>query len=440
MGFFNMIADLFRARHKSSRQWIRAQALEHINDQEVLKEMFRNEPPNGIQAQIIEKINDQDFLVSLVNENGPYSANAARRIKNQKYFSALIQHANPEVRLIAVKKTEKKEQALLKKIVLSDDNHDIRMLALDKIEDREFLMGLIETAPKKMLKKLHRRIEECDIQAIKKMTDQESLKRIFSINSSKPVRKAALQKITDQDFLLDIIKTEPEFAETVLHGIHDEEYLLGIALNETIDYSLRDRAYRRLESESSFAEIAAKGGTWNFCFDAARKVRSPHLLERILLEADPMVSSEIITRLPVDLDEKLMEHESESIRISVISRSKDQNLLAKAALEDSCGSIRQMAALKISDPDIRKRLAATSNDTVVSEIVRLPITGTCNSCGKNIRLVNASIRSVRGDYSTMHFFYCPQCSSGKSNDFFSGRLTDANNKDIVFNTPGGEWG
>jgi hypothetical protein len=395
--------------------------------------MYRNEPPGGIQKNIICKINDQEILSSIVEENGLYSACAAERLstqdlckrfanhpdplvrrivvekidsKEQEIFKGIIETENdPEIRKMAVNRLSRKEQEIFRSIAKSDEGPSIRMAAIEKIDDSEFLKSLLEGNPQgEISKSIKMRINDLKILEIKKISDQEELKRIILNESSNAVKTAALKNIHDPDILLEIITSNKNLAESAAKQIIGEETLLKVAMDKRIDYSVREAAYKRLKTEKSQALIAAKGGTWNFCFEAAKKVSSPKLLIMIFAEADPMIRSEIIPKLPKSMDSELYQQKDSYTRRAVIKRTGDHNILEKAALEDPDADIRQIAALKITGPMIRKKLESNSPDEVVKEIAGLPLKGKCATCGKQIPIAGCKIRSITGDYFTMHFF------------------------------------
>lgn len=469
MSIVDVFFDLFRPRHKSRRSWIRAGALKNISDQKILFEMYKNEPANGLQKIIIAKITDQDSLAAIVNENNAHSLQAAGNLTLQDYLKRFIKHPNTEIRRTIIEKidpveseffkqlfeTEKdaqirsillngmpiKEQELFRNIAKSEENPNLRIAAIEKIDDSQFLESLLENKPPRVIiKNIKTRVNSLRILEVSKIKDQKELRSIFFGETLPDIKTAVLKNINDIDIVFEIILNDKAFGEDALKKITGEENFLKIALDKQVDYSLRDAAYKRLRKEKSFALIAAKGGILNFCFEAVAKVNSPDLLAMVLAEGDPMISCKTVPKLPEKMLPELYRHNDRYIRSAVIEKTSDQNILETAAMEDKEAAIRQSAILKITDSKIRRHIKATSTDDVVKEIAGLPLKGTCSNCENKISINRCEIRTISGDYRIMHFFYCPDCYKNNSKNIHSGRIVDGDGKDIMYSTPGGEWG
>jgi hypothetical protein len=249
-----MLAEI--ARYNFDRN-VREAATSRLTDPAVLRQLAKTK--QGIQQRIaIGKIADVEFLKTLQTEHPKNVEQAA----SKRLEELAIQHNNATW----VKHFEKKhagpDQELVRIALASNYATD----AVKRITDPE--------AIKKVALANNRRNR---IAAIKRLDDQKALKRIAK-NRNDPwdVRKSAMKRITDQDWLMKLfvwrdpaITTGNGFASTeqklaVIYCITDQKHLMTIAIDPRCD-------------DERISD--------NIAWSAAHRVMDPVLAQRVLLES-----------------------------------------------------------------------------------------------------------------------------------------------------------
>jgi|WetSurMetagenome_2_1015567.scaffolds.fasta_scaffold05965_4 hypothetical protein len=194
---------LNRVALNDSESTIRQYAAARVTDQNVLIKIALNDPDSSIRKAAIEKITDQTALCA-----------------------SAINDPEPENRLSAIKKVT--DNVILKKVALTDKYKPDRIEAILRITEQNILSEIFsETGD-----------QETKLAVIEKIDDQEILYGIARSNSDLKTRTAAFSrikidtvlkrfilepadsdfilvaagKLTDQNVILQVILTKPEWA------------------------------------------------------------------------------------------------------------------------------------------------------------------------------------------------------------------------------------
>ena len=235
---------------------VRNAATRRVTDPAVLRQLAKTK--QGIQQRIaIGKMADVEFLKTLQTEHPKDVEQAA----SKRLEELAMEHDNAAWVKQFEKKQARPDQELVRIALASGYRTD----AVNRITDPEAIkkVALADNSYNR-------------IAAIKRLDDQKSLKRIAK-NQDNPwdVRKAAMKRIADQDWLMELfiwrdpaITTNNRFASmaqkfAVVYCIKDQKHLATIAIDPRCD----------------------KGESSHLTWVAARRVTEPAQAQRVLLES-----------------------------------------------------------------------------------------------------------------------------------------------------------
>ncbi|MCR5328775.1 MAG: HEAT repeat domain-containing protein [Saccharofermentans sp.] len=232
---------------------------------------------------------------------------------------------------------------------------------------------------------------------------QEMLKTIAKEAPDKFVRSQALLRITDEQFLKEILNNVEDMPDIwdIIHKIEDSDYLTENALFNS-SASMRYFAYEELvkrnyeirdngsweeyeqkteELDNQLISLLRKAeGKFSFPRDSIKAVKEPEDLKKIILYDSENSNREEALEHAIDLDlnddpvlapvvAKLVVEEKEpKIRWYAACFSHDQKALAHAALNDEIWEIRRAAVNKLTDIDILTKVALNDPDEDVRKL------------------------------------------------------------------------
>ncbi len=360
MGFL----DLFRPKWKNSDASIRIKAVQELNDEAILAQLALSDEDNLVRCHAIEKIVDRNILTQIVSTYlfGIVSETAAKRIKD------LI-----KARLLAVK--EITDQDSLIKIVLGDEDFNVRRIAVEKIKDPEALIKIALGDEDSSVRRI----------ATKKITDQDTLIKIALGDGDWHVRKEAAEKITSQDALIKIALEDDynSIREVAIEKLENQNILTRIAI-ENFNEEIALLATKKINIQSSFSKIALQAET-NLAREFAASLVTDELVKGklALLNSNYSTQEQIIQTIfdefilaqiiqtSVQLTKNLKhakEHSpingayykckhQESELIEKVKNLTDINELSEIAQNHILINVRIEAVLKINDQDILTQIA-----------------------------------------------------------------------------------
>ncbi len=193
----------------------RIEAINSINNQEELKEVFRNNLmphnscTNSVRIAVIKKIQDQDFLKEIV-----------------KTFREGSWGAGKSIREAAIKNIT--DQDFLKMLFYNDSFYNV-----DNDTRRTFLNRMS--------------LQRIIVKAIK---DQDILFEIannYRVDES--IKETVVELIKDENYLKEIVRNAFYISvrESALEKINDHDFLKEIAENIEINYTVRIKAFNRIK-------------------------------------------------------------------------------------------------------------------------------------------------------------------------------------------------
>ena len=196
---------------------VRAEAVMKLDDQALLSYIAENDIDDYPRREAIKKVADQDVLFRIaVSNNDDSTRNAATgRLTDQNRLAEIAKNdAYYGVRLTAVRNENMQDQTILEYIVKNDIKGQVRMAAADKLADATIAqMGYDYAA----------------------QHDDEWI-----------IRQKAVEKVTNQDVIADILKNETNSSVRV------------IAIGQLADKNLAINLYTEMANNNKEVEAYAK--------------------------------------------------------------------------------------------------------------------------------------------------------------------------------------
>ena len=258
-------------------------------------------------------------------------------------FRPKYKHSNSTVRLTAVERVVT-NQEVLASIAKTDDNLQVRRVAIDKLSDQRLLAEVAWDAKESGTRE----------DAVRKLTDSAVLVRIVKSDKSVDVRLAAAKKLSDHLVLAEIARTDgsPTIRRSVVQKIEDQAVLTDVAKKDD-DWSVRFYAAEKLVdqvlAQHIFAEIA--------------KASKEHRKAAIAKLSDQIILANFAK-----------DDEDDSVRLEAVKNLKTETVLAEIAATDNNEEVRLAAVAKVTD------------QALLTKIVRTPPTAPDTSSNFDTRL------------------------------------------------------
>jgi hypothetical protein len=291
------ILDLFRPKWKHSNPDVRLNAVEKLNNSIILEKIAINEKDIVVHNAAIGKLADQNILHRVLIEYswGPkYNSyiTIIKKISDQKLLADIAKnHKFVWVRKFALYKID--DENVLTDIAKDTECSFLGEAVVTKIINENSIADIATNAKDINVRRA----------ADKKLKDNYITAILGSRSKSK--REAAIEKLTDQIILCDILfdkywKLSDYMYLNVLGKITEQSHLLFIAKYHK-DSQVRQEAIKKITDQKVLARFALK-----------------------------------------DVDE--------FVRSTAILQITDQNILADISMNDECLSVRLTALEKISNP------------------------------------------------------------------------------------------
>ena len=260
--------------------------LNKVKDEGKLSQKQEKEVQDKINAlynsQVVNNTLSQSELVNLLEDctDDTTQKDAARQIKDQGLLKKMVAETeSPEILKEMVANLE--DEATLCEMIQKEIPSDIKIVALEKVNNPELLQKIIQDATS----------DEIKIAAIENLHDLDVLMTLFKDETSAPVKCAIVENVTDQDVLLDIYQSEmdDDVKPAIINKIVDTEKLIRI-LETEMDLPLYDYAAERLLGGTQstqplptklYLDILTKSTKLPICQMAASKITDASLLIKI---------------------------------------------------------------------------------------------------------------------------------------------------------------
>lgn len=228
--------------------------------------------------------------------------------------------------------------------------------------------------------------ETVRIAAVEKVTDENLLRDIAKSDSiSHGVRKYAIEKLTDSEALAEIARNSKNTLVRK-YAIENPHFLDQLVLLEIVKNNANDSlgegavALKKIFDKTALVDIARNGKAGSLRLAAAEKVMDEAFTRSILVDIAKndksmymraaAVKHVLLTDQTLLVDIALNDHWGEA-RQNAVEKLKDPVILEKIAENDMEWQVRLAAVKKLTDPLVLARLAKTDTHY---EIVRFAIT------------------------------------------------------------------
>lgn len=229
--------------------------IDNITDDELLAYIALHNKDFDISREALSRIKSDSVLASLVHSGGPNTLSriggrALIRISDENIIADLW--CSSEIELSEESLDKVSDPELLKRIADSAPNSANKNKAINSIpnSENESLMDIYE--------KSSRWPDRLTI--VRKINDEDTLKYIASSDSIDMVRAAAIDRINDESFLMNIVENfDPNSVingalnakydcvrEAAVRNISDKSFLEDVVVNDE-DKHIRDEAAKRLK-------------------------------------------------------------------------------------------------------------------------------------------------------------------------------------------------
>lgn len=264
---------------KNIKDIYRFSALNKLSDQNLIIEVVRKVPHLEVKDSALSKINDQKILYNMVMD---------KNIKDVYFKKRIIQHI--------------KDENLLINIIQDDSTYDVVSAALENIVDQGLIFSIATSDRYKenhfeAISKLTNKKDLYYVaqygndndreKAVQKINDQNFLIQVVKTDKNKRIQYIAIKKITDQNFLINFINNsnDSNLKEIAIQNITDQKYLKNFINTHSHNY-LRELAIRQINNEKTLSEIAYSDSNFNARLVAIELIEDQELLKNIYSKSD----------------------------------------------------------------------------------------------------------------------------------------------------------
>ena len=276
------------------------------------------------------------------------------------------------VRMEAVKNPNLCDKNAFVRILRLDINDGVRFEALRRIDDEDIPEDLVNDLNPLIRLYAYERLgndfkedendvsfEDIDLTSIKTIEDENVLCTIVKNSPLAAMRKYAFDKISDEHILADLACFNGEFMNRALNRITDNALLLDIALYST-DLPMKRNAVKKIDDEE-FLLKAVQNNPYNDISEyIVDTIRDESLLEIIASNnSNPFNRKAAVNKIKSqDILTRLGEIESEEVVCTaIIRKTQDKDLLEYMGLSNPCKTVRRYVASVTDDEDILYKLA-----------------------------------------------------------------------------------
>lgn len=400
--------NLFMKIIENNEDWhILDSALQKISDEKLLADLAKNNSDWRIRRDAVKKIEDETIITDIAknpSEYYPVRLVAIEKISDQSVLTDIVSYplCEPEIRkYILLNKRHNTENIndayyddMMLQIIrntppntISDSSLRSLREALRRISKQESLVNLFQSknppCPSEILEEAFWRIKDENLLKILVIECPFNVyfKRsiMFSNGSSRSgstrVSSAALNRIEDENILLDILKNSPdayirEEARTTL-----ERKSSDLLKEEDKNIADKINSLKEDNDESAMAKIVLSNeNSDDNRLNALEAIDDEEILKQIVTAESNLgikdYKSEALEKIS---DEKILEsivftHESESISVGAINKIQNQQILTNIAKDAQETKLREEAIRKLTDENTLKEL--TNDKTMETFTIR----------------------------------------------------------------------
>ncbi|MDR1920066.1 MAG: hypothetical protein LBQ65_10535 [Tannerellaceae bacterium] len=186
---------------------------------------------------------------------------------------------------------------------------------------------------------------------VKRISRQETLMEVALKAPVWEARREAVKKITDQEFLKKVVNREKyawEVRREAVAKLTDQEFLKKIAI---ADSQVCLKAVEKIANQKFLKEVARKSYNSDASESAVKKITDQKYLKELSIEASKSVCKAAwkkITNFDQEFLKEIAIHASDyDVRREAVAKLTDQECLKEVALKDSDRNVRLEAAEKL---------------------------------------------------------------------------------------------
>lgn len=358
---------------KSDSDWrVRLAAVEYVEDESVLKDVFNNDSINTVCIKAMENIQDADFLSDACMNNPDSYLRLATL--NRICDESLMEDNDLSL--------------LLESVALSDPEVLLRKAALEipNFKNQNVLCDIAKNSSEDDLRRI----------AVSKIIDEDVLADFALNDSSVFVRREAIQNLNlkNDDILIDVVKSDfDEFNRYwACQKIEDEDFLLKIIYDGSFKSCLSVISQNpNLPKEDYFIDVYENDEDEYHRLAAVNFISDSSFLDSIVLnESDDKIRAAAIKNNSFNnqkiLKDLILSDSSLDVLLEVVSKVNDEELLIDFVKNhlDSKELVAQ-AINNISDISFLEELYANNG----SEMRYLIVNRLCE-----IKSADSSLRSI----------------------------------------------
>ncbi|MDR0593520.1 MAG: hypothetical protein LBG60_09780 [Bifidobacteriaceae bacterium] len=205
--------------------------------------------------------------------------------------------------------------------------------------------------------------------AVAKLTDQRLLVELALNGQFWDVRAAAARKVVDPAALAHIIQNDPDsdVRAAAFTNLGDANVLAGLAANARAE--VRKAAVDKLTDQRILVDLALRSEFLDVRWDAVYKVKEPTAMAHIIENTSvPAIRDAVFDRLS-DLDVLLglATSANAEVRHGAVRSLKDQEVRADLALTSEFPDVREVAAGVVYEPALRARIIENTSEPAVRD-------------------------------------------------------------------------
>lgn len=299
---------------KNDPNWhVRLEAVENIDDENVLKGIVKDELASAVAVKAMERINDKEFLTDI-----------CLNYPDSHLRLATINRLSDESML-----SKDELSSLLEKMLLNDSDDFVLKSICENpcLDNQEVLIEVAASSNNEMLQR----------QVIRKITDENILAN-FALNNKNPyIRREAIQNpnLIDVDAICEIIRLDcDEFNRIMaIYKIPNEESLLGIVYRKSLHHRLHEIAQNtNFLLNDYFLDVLENESDEYKRQVAVNFIKDKDILDDIVLnESNEEIRANVIKNNNFDsqdiLERLITVESSPKVLFEVVSKIQNQELL-----------------------------------------------------------------------------------------------------------------
>ena len=358
-----------------------------LGNEKFLADIAINDSDADVQISALKKLERPDFYFNLLKDT--LDANQLReyiKVLALNSFSADIRDFDDFNSLDVYEKISyiesQSNESLFHNVVEKDKDFKVRLAAIDKISDRDFLLKMAEThanygirvviykklCNKSLLEEITgENLMESRIGLVKDLDNEKFLEDIAFNDSDVEVQISALKKLNKPNFYITLLKntSNHDDIEKVIDDIKDESKLMEVAMFCSSDSFTVENAVNNITNPSVLFELYRKGSSF-IRKTVMKKLTFGNVFSREKITDKISIWSKLLSICSEDaLVDVVMDDSYENLRGDAVKLINDEEILADIAKNKPEIFIRKAAVEKISDVDVLAEIAMNDSDSSI---------------------------------------------------------------------------